>query len=243
MRPAPPIAISYRPKRHDYLPVVVAAIRHHLGDWPIVLLTAKKDLPPHKWLEINRVDTITDWQHSQKANKILRLWEHQEIFSRHFERWIWWHDDMLILRPVKDPQTEFSRPLVARGERKRPNKELSNWHGWLWDTLNFFQCLNISAPNPVLHTPRVIDREMFNSIPGDWNRTRLLFEPTYLLWRWHQLGVDVEVAECYRKGEFKEQIPPISQLEDAGFTIFTWGRKMDHESARIEFGKMYPLNF
>ena len=76
-----PIAISYRPKANDYLPVVVAAIRRFLGDWPIVLLTQARHLPPPAWLEAWHVDTITDWAHSDNANKVLRLWEHQEIFG------------------------------------------------------------------------------------------------------------------------------------------------------------------
>ena len=79
-----PIAISYRPKANDYLPVVVAAIRRFLGDWPIVLLTQARHLPPPAWLEAWHVDTITDWAHSDNANKVLRLWEHQEIFAAHF---------------------------------------------------------------------------------------------------------------------------------------------------------------
>ncbi len=239
----PPIAISYRPKKDNYLPVVVASIRRHLGDWPIVLLTEEKHLPPENWLRNNDVNAITGWEHSQDANKVLRLWEHQEIFSRHFERWIWWHDDMVLLRPLEDPEAEFSRPLVAQGERKRPNKELSNWRGWLWDTLGFFRCLNIPAPNPVLHIPRVIEREMLVSIPAEWNRQRLLFEPTYLLWRWHQLGITAEIAEDYRCSEFKDKIPSIFELEAAGFTILNWGKKINHESAHAEFGELYPLTF
>ncbi len=240
---SPPIAISYRPKVNNYLPVVVAAIRRHLGAWPIVLLTEKKHLPSSNWLKNNEIETITEWQHSPRANKVLRLWEHQEIFSRHFKRWIWWHDDMLLLKPLDDPLAEFNRPVVASGQRKRPNKELSNWHNWLWDTLGFFRNQSIYAPNPVLHTPRLIDRAMLESIPVNWNRKRLLFEPTYLLWRWHQQGIKPEIAQNFRRSEFKRQIPPLSELEASWFTIFSWGKNINHDSAEREFGKLYPLGF
>ena len=148
-----PIAISYRPKTQDYLPVVVAAIRRFQGDWPIVLLTEAKDLPPADWLAAWQIDAITDWSHSPDANKVRRLWEHQDIFAAHFERWIWWHDDMLLLRPVQDPVAEFSRPRVRHLSKPRPNKKLANWHTWLWDTLGFFECQSMMRPQSgVPHT-------------------------------------------------------------------------------------------
>ena len=205
----PPIALSYRPKEQDYLPVVVAAIRRHLGDWPIVLLTENHDLPPTDWLERNEVATITDWQHSPRANKVLRLWEHQEIFAEHFDAWIWWHDDMLLLKHLPDPAETFNRPLVVHRQRKRPNRELGNWQGWLWETLAFFRCQSIYAPNPVLHTPRLIERGHLGSIPANWNRKRLLFEPTYLLWKWHRQQVEPEVARDFRKCQFSGAILPV----------------------------------
>lgn len=238
-----PIAISYRPKEQDYLPVVVAAIRHHLGDWPVVLLTEAQDLPPEAWLKRNRVEAITRWEHSPDANKILRLWEHQAIFARHFDRWIWWHDDMLLLHPVKDPVAEFSRPRVRHGPRQRPNRKLSNWQGWLWDTLGFFACQSIDAPNPVLHVPRLVERAALEGIPEHWNRERLLFEPTYLLWHWHQLGLQPTVEDSYRIGIFKGELPELQALEQGGHSILTWGRKIDHTSAREVFGARYPLDF
>ncbi len=238
-----PIAISYRPKRHDYLPVVVAAVRRHLGDWPIALLTEPQYLPPARWLTALDIQVITDWQHSPGANKVLRLWEHQAIFARHFERWLWWHDDMLLLRPLADPVTELQRPLVRHGPRPRPNRELSNWQGWLWDTLGFFDCQNIPAPNPVLHIPRLIDREALLSIPAHWNRGRLLFEPTYLLWHWHRQKLEFLVDEDYRIGVFDGQMPAIDELERSGSTFLTWGRKIDHDSARSEFARVYPVEF
>ncbi len=238
-----PIAISYRPKAQDYLPVVVASIRHHLGDWPISLLTESASLPPNKWLENNRIQAITDWEHSAGANKILRLWEHQEIFARHHERWIWWHDDMLLLRQLENPEHEFSRPLVRHGQRKRPNKELNNWHLWLWDTLGFFRCLSVAAPNPVLHTPRLIERACLAEIPAQWNRKRLLFEPTYLLWKWHRRGMRTEIAENFRECCFEGEIPSLQELEATGSTIFNWGRHIDHAAAARVFSRRYPLAF
>lgn len=235
-----PIAISYRPKIYDYLPVVVAAIRQHLGDWPIVLLTEAQHLPPAAWLDLNGVKTITDWKHTPRANKVARLWDHQYIFAEHFDSWIWWHDDMLLLRALKDPAAEFSQPLVAHRQRKRPNEALSNWHNWLWETLAFFRCQNIYAPNPVLHTPRTISGALLDSIPANWNRKRLLFEPTYLLWAWHQNGIRPEVARNYRKGVFSGGVPALNSLQSEGYTILNWGKKIDHESAKSEFGKHYP---
>ncbi|MFV8819054.1 hypothetical protein [Haliea sp. E17] len=243
MKSRAPIAISYRPKAQDYLPVVVAAIRRHLGDWPVVLLTGKEHLPPENWIESNKIEAITDWQHSAGANKILRLWEHQEVFAAHFDRWIWWHDDMLLLRPLEAPEAEFARPLVRHGQRKRPNRELNNWHNMLWDTLGFFRCLSIAAPNPVMHTPRLIEREGLQAIPAQWNRSRLLFEPTYLLWQWHRMGQQPEVAEDFRICQFEGDIPPIAELEDSPCTIFNWGRHIDHAAAAGEFGRLYPLDY
>jgi hypothetical protein len=239
----PPIAISYRPKEQDYLPVVVAAIRHHLGNWPIALLTETQYLPPEVWLERNEIQTITNWQHSPRANKVLRLWEHQEIFANHFSSWIWWHDDMLLLKPVANPAEFFSRPLIAHRQRKRPNEELNNWQGWLWGTLAFFRCQSIYAPNPVLHTPRLIERNSLNDIPENWNRKRLLFEPTYLLWHWHRNHLEPELAKNYRKSAFKGTPPTIESLVDKGFYFMNWGRKVDHAGMRAELGKHYPLTF
>lgn len=238
-----PVAISYRPKEPNYLPVVVAAIRRHLDDWPIVLVTQHGTLPPSEWLRINQVQPVCDWTHSPRANKVLRFWEHQQVLSERFERWIWWHDDMLPLRHIPDPLAEFSRPLIAHGQKRRPNKELSNWHGWLWDTLNFFRCLNIYAPNPVLHTPRLVEREVLETIPKDWNRKRLLFEPTYLLWYWHTNGIHLERAEGYRKSVFAGSLPRLSGLAAEGYTILSWGRKVDHQSAVNAFTEHYPLGF
>lgn len=237
----PPFAFSYRPKPHDYLPVVVASIRRHLGDWPIVLLAEERHLPPQTWLELNQIKTITDWTHSPRANKILRLWEHQEIFARHMESWIWWHDDMLLLKPLDDPASTFDMPLIAHKQRKRPNKELNNWQGWLWETLAFFRCQNIYAPNPVLHTPRLITRARLNDIPAHWNRKRLLFEPTYLLWSWHQSNTEPLLAKNFRKSVFSGNMPPIETLAAKGYTILNWGKNIDHNSARCEFDKLYPL--
>lgn len=239
----PPIAISYRPKEHDYLPVVVAAIRQHIGDWPVALLCESAHLPPRQWLDFHKIEPITDWEHSPGANKILRLWEHQEVFARYFESWIWWHDDMLLLRPLSDPAQTFGLPLVAHRQRKRPNKELSNWHCWLWETLAFFRCQSIYAPNPVLHTPRLIEREHLHSIPRDWNRKRLLFEPTYLLWKWHRQRAKPVVARDFRKCQFQGTIPEIDTLAEAGLTMFNWGRMIDHEHARQVFGAHYPVAF
>ena len=235
----PPIAISYRPKEQNYLPVVVAAIRHHLGNWPIVLLTETQHLPPETWLERNEIQMITNWKHSTRANKVFRLWEHQYIFAEHFESWIWWHDDMLLLRPIQDPETEFSLPLIAHRQRKRPNEELNNWQNWLWETLAFFRCQNIYAPNPILHTPRLIRRTLLHSIPENWNRKRLLFEPTYLLWTWHQAGIKPKMANNYRKAVFTGDIPSIETLQSDGYTMFNWGKKINHQAAQLEFGKLY----
>ncbi len=239
----PPVAISYRPKEQDYLPVVVAAIRHHLGNWPIALLTETQYLPPEAWLKRNEIQTITNWKHSARANKILRLWEHQYIFAEHFESWIWWHDDMLLLRSIEDPEVEFRAPLIAHRQRKRPNKKLNNWQNWLWETLAFFRCQNIYAPNPILHIPRVIRKSSLNSIPENWNRKRLLFEPTYLLWDWHQTGIKPEIAGNYRKGVFSGDIPSIESLQADGYTIFNWGRKVNHQTALFEFEKDYSTKF
>lgn len=239
----PPIAFSYRPKEHDYLPVAVAAIRRHLGDWPIALVTEEANLPPHSWLAANDIEAITDWSHSPGANKVLRLWEHQEILARHFDAWIWWHDDMLLLRHLPDPAATFDQPLVAHRQRKRPNEALNNWQGWLWETLAFFRCQSVYAPNPVLHTPRLIEREHLHSIPANWNRKRLLFEPTYLLWKWHRQGVRPVPAKGFRTCKFSGAVPDIDELANTGHVIFNWGRKVDHDSARASFGAHYPLTF
>ena len=238
-----PIAISYRPKRDDYLPVVVAAIRRHMGDWPIVILCEAGHLPPNKWLQRHAIQAITDWEHSPGANKVLRLWEHQEVYSRHLESWIWWHDDMLLLRQLQDPHAEFQRPLVRHAPRARPNRKLSNWHGWLWDTLGFFACQGIPAPNPVLHIPRLINRTVLQSIPKEWDRSRLLFEPTYLLWHWHQAGLAFETDEDYRIAVFDGLLPPIAELERSSHTFMTWGRSIDQDSARAELARCYPVDF
>jgi hypothetical protein len=239
-----PIAISYRPKSHDYLPVVVASIRRHLGDWPIALLTAEEHLPPGDWLQHFGITAITDWSHSDGANKACRLWEHQEVLSRYFDRWIWWHDDMVLLRAVDDPEATFSRPVVARVQRRRPNKVLSTWHGWLWDTLTFFRCQNVNAPNPVLHTPRLIERDALLAIPEQWNRSRLLFEPTYLLWLWHRRGIKPVVETGVRHAVFAGELPPLGELEaDAAALTLAFGRKIDQESARRVLGEVYDLDF
>lgn len=239
----PPIAISYRPKEHDYLPVVVAAIRRFLGDWPVVLLTEKEHLPPSAWLERTQVEPITDWIHSPGANKILRLWEHHDIYARHFDAWIWWHDDMLLLRAPEDPISTFEQPLVRHRQRQRPNKELGKYDTWLWETLCFFRCQSIYAPNPVLHTPRVIRRDVLRSIPENWNRKRLLFEPAYLLWAWHRAGVRPDVAKGFRKSVFSDGLPALPSLVEEGFTILNWGRKIDHALARRELLQHYPIDF
>jgi len=238
-----PIAISYRPKPQDYLPVVVAAIRRFQGDWPIVLLTEAHDLPPSDWLEKWKIDAITDWSHSPDANKVRRLWEHQEVFAAHFERWIWWHDDMLLLRPVQDPAVEFARPRVRHFARPRPNKTLTNWHAWLWDTLGFFESLSMGAPNPVCHIPRLIDRTALRSMPANWNRDRLLFEPTYLLSHWHATSQPVELAGGFIKSVFAGDMPEIDALGEQQFTILNWGKKIDHASAQRAFARHYALGF
>lgn len=239
-----PIAISYRPKKTDYLPVVVGAIRRHLGDWPIALLTETEHLPPARWLERNDVQPITDWSHSAKANKVLRLWEHQAVFAQHFERWIWWHDDMVLLRSLADPEATFARPIVARSQRRRPNREMSNWYCWLWDTLTFLRCQNVPAPNPVLHVPRLIRRDALAAIPDHWNRSKLLFEPIYLLWHWHHTGQVPVVEPGVREAVFSGELPSLDQLEaDGTALICTFGRKIDQDSARRELGRVYPLDF
>ena len=238
-----PIAISYRPKSPDYLPAVVGSIRRFLGDWPIVLLTEKHHLPPREWLSAWRVEAITDWAHSVDANKILRLWEHQEIFAAHFDQWIWWHDDMLLLRHIDYPSIEFDRPRVRHGPKVRPNKKLPNWHNWLWDTLGFFECLSIAAPNPVLHVPRLIQREALQSIPPNWNKARLLFEPTYLLWHWHCCGQSFEEDNAFRTSVFKGAMPDLDSIADSGAAILNWGKGIDPETTRQSFAKHYLLNF
>lgn len=239
----PPIAISYRPKPQDYLPVVVAAIRRFQADWPIVLLTETKDLPPPDWLAAWRIDAITDWSHSPDANKVRRLWEHQDIFAAHYERWIWWHDDMLLLRPVQDPAAEFAKPRVRHFSKPRPNKKLANWHTWLWDTLGFFESQSISAPNPVCHIPRLIERTALRSIPANWNRNRLLFEPTYLLSHWHATGQEIELVGGFIKSVFDGEMPEIDGLGEQQFTLLNWGKKIDHASTQRAFAKHYPLRF
>ena len=236
--PRPPIAISYRPKEQDYLPVVVAAIRRHLGDWPVALLTEEQTLPPRQWLEANAIRPITDWQHSPRAGKVLRLWEHQQVFAQHYESWIWWHDDMLLLHPLENPVATFDAPLIAHRQRKRPNRELRNWENWLWETLAFFRCQSIYAPNPVLHTPRLIRRDLLDSIPANWNR-----KPTYLLWTWHNAGVQPELARNFRKGFFSGEMPSLESLRERGFTIINWGKKIDHAQVMAEFGRHYPVGF
>jgi hypothetical protein len=238
-----PVCISYQPKQNDYLPVVVAAIRRHLGDWPIVIISERQHRPPSEWLLHNLVETLVDWEHSPGANKVLRFWEHQAILAEKFEKWIWWHDDMLLLKSVPDPAVEFQRPLVHHEPRERPNKKLGNWQRWLWDTLGFFSCQSIAAPNPVLHIPRLIERSVLNSIPATWNRQKLLFEPTYLLWNWHRKNITYEIDEHYRIGVFKGEIPDIEKLAVAGHSFLTWGRNIDHASARAAFSRLYPTEF
>lgn len=238
-----PIAISYRPKDQDYLAVVVAAIRRFHGDWPIVLLTQARHLPPPEWLAAWQIDAITDWSHSPNANKVRRLWEHQDIFAAHFERWIWWHDDMLLLRPVEDPTVEFSRPRVRHLSKPRPNKKLANWHTWLWDTLGFFQSQSMCAHNPVCHIPRLIERQFLRAIPANWNRDRLLFEPTYLLSHWHATAQEVELDAGFITRVFGGEMPDIDSLGDQQFTMLNWGKQIDHASAQRAFAKYYPLNF
>ena len=238
-----PVAISYRPKQHDYLPVVVASIREHLGSWPIVLLTEEQHKPPQGWLDRHEIDTITDWSHSPRANKVFRLWEHQEIFARRLDAWIWWHDDMLLLRPLEDPVAVFEAPLIRNRQKKRPNEKLGNWDNWLWETLAFFRCQNIYAPNPVLHTPRVIRRDVLQSLPENWNRKRLLFEPTYLLWYWHQSGIRPELAENFRKSCFSGEVPAIEELQERGYTILNWGKQIDHEKVKRYLDYRYPTDF
>ena len=241
-----PIAISYKPKKNDYLPVVVAAIRRHLNDWPIVLLTQPQDLPPPGWLENNAIQALTNWSHSENPNKVLRLWEHQTVFADHFDRWIWWHDDMVLLRPLSDPEETFSEPVVSKPDRRRPNRKQSNWYTWLWDTLTFFQCQNIPAPNPVLHTPRLVSRDVLASIPDHWDRSRLLFEPTYLLWHWHRTSQIPVVKPRVRAACFQGSLPSLESLENEtqdSPNILVFGRKIDQNSARAELGRRYPLNF
>ncbi len=239
----PPIAISYRPKPHDYLPVVVASIREHLGSWPIVLLSEPENLPPQSWLDQNSIAAINDWSHSPRANKILRLWEHQNVFAQHFDAWIWWHDDMMLLRPLEDPVATFEEPLIRHRQKKRPNKELGNWDAWLWETLAFFRCQSIYAPNPVLHTPRVVRKELLQGIPENWNRKRLLFEPTYLLWSWHNAGIRPHLAKDFRKSVFSGEFPVLSDLRQDGYTILNWGKQIDHEAAARYLADLFPTDF
>lgn len=238
-----PIAISYRPKEPDYLPLVVASIREHLGDWPIALLTEHAHLPPKTWLAEYEVRTITDWVHTASANKVKRLWEHQSIFAQYFERWIWWHDDMYLLRAFDDLEAELSQPRVRFLERNRPNKELNNWHNWLWDTLNFFKCQSINAPNPVLHIPRLIERDVLFSIPHNWDRSRLLFEPTYLLWHWHHQEVKPVIDDGFRVAVFDGPVPDLEPLRAAGHSILTWGKKIEHEASVAALGGQWPPTF
>lgn len=209
----------------------------------MVLLTEKHHLPPAQWLQEKHIETITDWEHSRDANKVLRIWEHQEILSAHFAQWISWHDDMLLLREVPRPEVEFARPRVRHGPKNRPNKKMSNWHTWLWDTLNFFECMSIPAPNPVLHIPRLIRKDVLQSIPNQWDRRRLLFEPTYHLWHWECSGQAYEETEGFRICVFKGDIPDMNLLLNNDLTILNWGKRIDHEVAQREFAKYYPLHF
>jgi hypothetical protein len=118
-----------------------------------------------------------------------------------------------------------------------------NWQSRLWETLAFFRCQNIKAPNPILHTPRLIRRTLLHSIPENWNRNRLLFEPTYLLWNWHQAGFQTEIAKNYRKSVFSGDIPSIESLQSDGYTILNWGKKINHQTAQLEFDKFYSTKF
>jgi len=226
-----PIAISYKPKNPDYLPLVVSSIRQYLPDWPIVIQAEAKDLPPQIWLERNHIEPIIRAAHPKDANKVNRLWDHQRVFAEHYDRWIWWHDDMYLLHDLPSPEATLSEPRVRRLEQNRPNKKLHVWHGWLWDTLAFFQCQSIAAPNPVLHVPRLIERESLNSIPANWDRSRLLFEPTYLLWHWHNHNLQPFEDSVFRCAVFKGTIPDVFSLQAAGHTILTWGKKIDHEGS------------
>lgn len=232
-----PIAISYKPKNPDYLPLIVASIREHLPHWPIVIQAEAADLPPTAWLERNNIQPIIRSPHPKDANKVSRLWDHHTVFAEHFDRWIWWHDDMYLLRPLSNPEASFSEPRVRKLEQNRPNKKLNTWHGWLWDTLSFFQCQSIAAPNPVLHIPRLIERDSLSSIPASWDRNRLLFEPTYLLWHWHNHKLEPYVDPLFRHAVFKDTLPDIASLQAAGHTILTWGKKIDHQSASKVFGR------
>ncbi|MDZ7783661.1 MAG: hypothetical protein U5K56_12250 [Halioglobus sp.] len=94
-----------------------------------------------------------------------------------------------------------------------------------------------------LHIPCTIERRTLLSIPAEWNRKRLLFEPTYLLWQWHRHGIEPEVASGFRKCVFTGGIPPLDELERSGHTIFNWGRHIDHDVAAREFGRLYASGF
>lgn len=231
-----PIAISYKPKDPDYLPLVVASIRQYLPDWPIIIQAEADDMPPADWLDRHNIQPIIRATHPGDANKVIRLWDHQTVFAEHYARWIWWHDDMYLLRAVADPEATFSEPRVRKLEQDRPNKKLNTWHGWLWDTLSFFQCQSVAAPNPVLHVPRLIERDSLTSIPPHWDRSRLLFEPTYLLWHWHQQQLVPFEDPIFRCAIFKDAIPDVSTLTAAGHTILTWGKKIDHASSMKALG-------
>jgi hypothetical protein len=88
------------------------------------------------------------------------------------------------------------------------------------ETLAFFRCQSIYAPNPQLHTPRLLRKSVLESIPENWHHKRLLYEPTYLLWAWHQAGVHPQIARDYRRGMFKEAAPSLESLQPQGSTIF-----------------------
>ena len=46
-------------------------------------------------------------------------------------------------------------------------------------------------------------------------------------------------------GIFSGEIPPLESLQDQGFTIMNWGKKIDHDhdQARAAFGRQYSLDF
>lgn len=239
-----PIAISYLPKMVDYLPSVVGAIRHHLGDWPIHLVTQEQYLPPERWLVSNKVEPLTDWSHSEGANKQKRLWEHQEVLASRFDRWISWHDDMLLMKPVDDPEQKFALPIVRHMERERPNKEMNAWHRLLWETLAFFRIQSMRAPNPILHTPRTIYKSSLESIPSHWDRSRLVFEATYLLWHWNNTNQTPILDPSFRFAVFQNTIPPLDTICDSDPTILVWGKKINNTDWRAELVRhQYPVDF
>ena len=62
-------------------------------------------------------------------------------------------------------------------------------------------------------------------------------------WHWHLQNIQFEVSSDYRIGIFKGEIPDIQELSSAGYSFLTWGRKIDHASARAAFSRLFPTGF